>query len=1501
MTPPPDSNTTESDAQPDPFSTVSPRYRFLRVIGDGLMGEVFEMLDAQTQESVAARLITHAVPKEPKNFTRTLDSLSRIEHPHLVRFLEHIERDGLHYVVSEFAPGVDLLTYLRQPPTAEERSALEQREDIADAGITDTHEAAQTGPIEIAVDYDAAQDESLAPPQTLTAEHDLDAPENSAAKESTAKITASTDSGSTDSGSTDSSSTDSGSEEANSEEANSKNTTSEDPPSQAHTKGSAGADTPDPDSSDPAAPDPQRPDSQPSLDLGEILPAQSAGTAPEAPGGLSEESVSDIIESVAEPSANDRQDTLMLVLLRLDRILPQIIDALEYLHRFKKHHGDLKPGNILVDHAGRCMLVDYGIIQELRMRRGGETGAPTPDDDADASDPPDALASPDKTQTGATFGPPTETALADSFAFRAPENLDFDETEEAGPLADLYALGCVLFEAISNRQVFYGTPAELREQQLHAEPPPISEIEPYCPATWADVIHGLLIKDPHRRASLNEVRNLLAHSESYAVDIPASALPARDLFLGRADVIDDILKRFKHSYQKKKLEVSILRGPSGVGKTAVSQAISYLLSRRGWLVLSGKCYNRESLIYQGWDEIAAQLAKIFKDLPADLREKIDLCRRKAATLFPTLRLPDDPPVGQMSRLDVIDNFRSLLRRVATQRPVLLLIDDLQWASWDTSSLLLDLIGDPKGLSCMVLGTWMELDEETTAHDPPHPLLAGFESAPARVNWVELTGFSRDDAREYVLSAGADLSFEEQQQILERGELNPLLLEELIFETHRETSTPDDAPEHSDPPDQLAAIGSETAAQDTADRALLDTLVGQRLETLSRRNRFVLELLSVASIPLSSPIISTILDDEFNTTDLAGRNNAVEALDHLMGTRFVEPVRSHQWDVTYSVAHNSYRKLILEQLREQRYTHLCKSIAEGIRRCWPSAEELRFEYLLRADLNREAADSAIRATTAAEKRFAYNRAAKLWRWLTQNAQFTSLSADTNPKAEHARLERLAHHYGRAHELFHEVAEQTSPGLKRAGFYRDEFEACVRASDHGQARTALHHALENFDEKITPDGVFAQLKALKDRARLIASRWSDKLSDSRVDTATDAQRLRADIYCLVLDLQDLLEPKDIVSLRTRLALLADHSDDARLRGLDRLYMARHASLSGGAHLHRRVERWLEDAASLFALADDPQLRGLCEIFRVDHFRLRGQFEVAEEHLKAAAKFFRNAHLPELRQRYRLRLSYARLLGERGNLSEANFSARQALHFWRDDRYVMLRAYQILLPNALIAGRIQRARALFDACQKLLDDVPVNLTRVWMARMDAQLNIALGRAEVAVGHLDDLGEKMHACGLIKNKSAASILYLTQGQSLAALAGREQSLIHNRRTDTLDRLHATLRSLHSQRRALSPALRAEAARLQSRYQMLRNHPKKGIRILESAACKLAEYPNPIEWAKCLEARAQLLDALESADAPALAEQATKSYARFGAHTPLFLEGWPILRSAPGPDADSG
>jgi serine/threonine protein kinase len=1408
----------------NPSFELTPRYELIRELGRGLMGVVFEVLDRETGQPVAAKLLAHVHLQDTARFRRVVEALGRLDHPHLARYVEYLEQDSQSYLIEQYVDGIDLLDYLRQPASAEELEALRGRDGDIEEGLSDSDEIPPSGPIEVDPDFE------LDTGETPTADNESDG------------------------------------EQVSSDEG---------------TQAPEGSSTPA--ESDVVVPaDVEQRTATQTVELVDLVE--------ERPEDLGQESAAEIVEELAAESSTTRDRSLDLVFLRLERILPQLVDALEHLHRFRKHHGNLKPCNILVDRNGRCLLTDYGLLHEMTVLQPETEQEQEQDQKQDQEQDQEkeqkqeqadgtAVALPEEnslaTLASGTFDScaPPDVAMRRTYAYRAPETLGLDESS---PQADLYALGCVLFEAVSGERAFDGTADEIRDQQLNAEPRSLSEIEPHCPASWADVIHGLLDKNPARRPSLSEVGELVEYSESYAIGIPPSAVPEQEFFFGRSELVDDILSETKRCYQRKRLGVSVLRGPAGVGKTAISQAVSYLASRRGWLVLSGKCYNRESLIYQGWDEIAAQIADIFRELPQELRDKADACRRQAAALFPVLKFDSDPPTRDLDRLDAIDSFRNLLRRLSSQRPLLLLMDDLHWASRDTSSLLLDLIGEPHGLRCMVLGTWLE-----DQHEGSHPLLDWLDTAPAPVHWLDVRGFSKDEAREYVISAGSHLSLQDQRRVLKRGEFNPLLLEELIHETREADKEDVDATVESDNP----TLG-EGASSPVTEK--LTDVLQNRIEALSKRERFVLQVLSVASIPLPGTMISTIVDEEFRSGHSV-ENTARDTINRLLEARFIEAVESHHWKVAYTVSHNAHRQLILDQLREQHYAHLCKRIADGVRRCWPAAEELRFEYLLRAGQDREAADAAIRAASSAEKRFAYNRAAKLWRWLTEHAGHTSLSADINPQVEHGRLEFLAHRFEDAAALYHEAARDTDPGLKRVRLLREEFEASVHGALHDQSREALDKAFGTFGESYFQRGFFSRLGEVKNRAIAATNRWTDNLSKAEVDAADEQQRLRAELYKLALDVTDLLDPAMAEPVRTRLSVLAEQTNDAWVMGVDRLYLARQASTLGGARRNRRICRWIKDAVTLFEQASDWKMCGLAEIFLADQMRLTGRFKDAEERLAMAAKYFRSNGKCEFRQRYLLKLSYAQLLLARGKLDDAESVARQILHMWRGDRYVTFRTYQVLIPCYMITGRTALVEHLLDRCHKLLDKTPTNLAQVWVERMSAQLNIALGRPEVGIGQLDVLAERMHANGLSKEETAGVMLKLSLGQALAALAERELALMRNRAGEALERLKDTVRYLERRIDDVPLATRAEIGRLLVRYELLRGRPKKALRVLDRTLEKLVDYENPLEFAKCLEARGVVYRALEMSSAPNHIDQAQSVYSHYGAHLPLFIEGWPV------------
>ena len=150
--------------------------------------------------------------------------------------------------------------------------------------------------------------------------------------------------------------------------------------------------------------------------------------------GLREDSASAIVTEMASEATNEVP--LDLILLRLEAIVPQIVAGLQHLHRYQKVHGLLRPSNILVTREGVCKLTDYGIVGGLAHLRQG--GAPC------------------------TLSP-----------LEAPEQLPYvapEVTEDPTVAGDLYALGCVLFEAIAGRAPAEAQRADRRLGRLVAPP-----------------------------------------------------------------------------------------------------------------------------------------------------------------------------------------------------------------------------------------------------------------------------------------------------------------------------------------------------------------------------------------------------------------------------------------------------------------------------------------------------------------------------------------------------------------------------------------------------------------------------------------------------------------------------------------------------------------------------------------------------------------------------------------------------------------------------------------------------------------------------------------------------------------------------------------------------------------------------------------------------------------------------------------------------------------------
>lgn len=131
---------------------------------------------------------------------------------------------------------------------------------------------------------------------------------------------------------------------------------------------------------------------------------------------------------------------------RAARLVRSLAEALAYAHDQGIVHRDVKPANCMVDAAGQLHLMDFG----LASRQDDESRL---------------------TNDGAVLGTP---------AYMAPEQAA-GQTSEANPVADQYAAGVVLYELLTSRVPFDGTPAIVLHNVIHTDPDPPRKHRPDVP------------------------------------------------------------------------------------------------------------------------------------------------------------------------------------------------------------------------------------------------------------------------------------------------------------------------------------------------------------------------------------------------------------------------------------------------------------------------------------------------------------------------------------------------------------------------------------------------------------------------------------------------------------------------------------------------------------------------------------------------------------------------------------------------------------------------------------------------------------------------------------------------------------------------------------------------------------------------------------------------------------------------------------------------------------
>ncbi len=382
---------------------------------------------------------------------------------------------------------------------------------------------------------------------------------------------------------------------------------------------------------------------------------------------------------------------------RLRAALKQLAQGLIALHGAGKVHRDIKPSNVLVSHQGRVVLLDFGLATDAVAREHR-----------------------------------SEVSIVGTVLYMAPEQA---AARQVGAPADWYAVGVMLYEALTGQVPLSGPTMEVLVNKQHLEPARPKSINPNTPDDLDALCMDLLRFNPSTRPTGPQVLERLgAHQEPTAASM--SSFSGSSYFVGRQSELAALRDAFEAS--RNSAQIIGLYGESGVGKSALVRKFIAGLAERAHdaAVLMGTCYERESVPFKAVDGLIDSLSKYMRRLSE--ADAAALLPRKAALLsqvFPVLQrveafafapratFGDDPLDPREQRSQLFAALRELLCRLADRRALVLVIDDLQWADADSFALLSEVLAAPDAPRLLLIATVRTTSEE--GHPPT--LLRGMRS------------------------------------------------------------------------------------------------------------------------------------------------------------------------------------------------------------------------------------------------------------------------------------------------------------------------------------------------------------------------------------------------------------------------------------------------------------------------------------------------------------------------------------------------------------------------------------------------------------------------------------------------------------------------------------------------------------------------------------------------------------------------------------------------------
>jgi predicted ATPase/predicted signal transduction protein with EAL and GGDEF domain len=430
----------------------------------------------------------------------------------------------------------------------------------------------------------------------------------------------------------------------------------------------------------------------------------------------------------------------------------QVGTTLGRVHAAGVIHKDVTSHNIVYDpESRRAKLVDFGLATRLRT------------ESIDFQNP---------------------RALEGTLAYMAPEQTG-RMNRNVDHRADLYSFGVTLYELFSGvRPHESDDPLELVHFHIARQAVPLAELDAEIPAAVSAIVMKLLRKAPEDRyqsaagvvADLGRCRDEIGSGnpdqvfELGSADIIDRFEPPQKLY-GRGPELSTLLGAFDRVAAGSS-EIVLVSGRAGIGKTSLVHDIHRPVTIRRAYFASGKFdqMNRDrpfSALVDALQDLVEQLLtespEVVEAWREAIREAVGNNGRVLIDVIPALEHITGPqsPIRPLPSVEAVNRFQLVFQRFVQvfakrEHPLVLFLDDMQWADAASLNLVTLLLGSPATESLLVVEAYRE--EEVR---PTHTLLLAareLDSHGVHVGAIELGPLAVPDVVQLLadtLHAGAE--------------------------------------------------------------------------------------------------------------------------------------------------------------------------------------------------------------------------------------------------------------------------------------------------------------------------------------------------------------------------------------------------------------------------------------------------------------------------------------------------------------------------------------------------------------------------------------------------------------------------------------------------------------------------------------------------------------------------------------------------------------------------